>query len=778
MPLRKNKDQPEKKDLDRQAIINRILIFSGLTLLLSLFFKGGKSLEYNYQLGDVTREEIVAEFNFPILKQEENLKADLEETLLNEPFRFERRKEIVEKQTSEMSAFISAIKDLSRGRNVLQQTRQTLWEKRYGEEYEEAKTRVSTDSAALAAIEEDFRSKYQFDVTEPDWEAFMELRQPDATEISLDDLEEHLINICRNRWAEGILDIQRTQIKSAQLAIVFGDVLELMEISDFNDLEQAWTTARIEITNIYPEEENILREIGYKIIVEFMSPNVIFNREETERRQQLATAKVPRYQGIVMENERIVDTNTRMTPEFLLKLKSYQHEIDKREKTQKGLAVILPWIGRFLLVGIVLSFFLAFLGTYRLELFENVKILLLFSLMYLIMVGVSYLFVIVFGFSEYLIPFTVAAMVLTVLFDGRIAVMFSVSLAILVAFLIGSKLDYTIVSLFTTISAIHAVRNLRTRAQLFSAILYIVGAGVVALVALGILKRIDWITTGNDVLFFLISGILAPFITYGISALFEILFDVTSDLTLLELTDFNHPLLKRLSQEANGTFNHSVVVGNLAESCATAVGANALLCRVGAYYHDIGKLARPEYYIENQFGGVNRHDAISPSLSARIIASHVKDGLKLSKEYSLPSAVSDFIPMHHGTSRMEYFYQKALKEAEENSSTVNETAFRYSGPRPNTKETGILMICEAVEAAVRSLKKPDLNKIEAMVDKITEDKLKAGQLDECPLTMKDLAKIKGDVRGVDGMLPVIRGIYHLRIEYPGQKVSPPKSDGQ
>ena len=778
MPLRKNKEQTEKKDPNRQAIINRILIFGGLTLLLSLFFKGGKSLEYNYQSGDITREEIVAEFNFPILKKDEDLKADIEEAFFNEPFRFERKKEIVEEQIAEMSAFIRSIKDLSRGRKTLQETRQRLWEKRYGEEYEEAKTRVSTDSAALATIEEDFRSEYQFDVTEPEWEAFIELRQPDATEINLDEFEEYLINICRNRWAEGILDINKTEIKSAQVAIVSGDVSELMEINDCNDLEQAWTKARVEITDIYPEEENILREIGYKIIVEFMSPNVVFNREETERRQQLATAKVPRYQGIVMENERIVDANTRVTPEILLKLKSYQSEIDKREKTQKGIAVILPWIGRFLLVGIILSFFLVFLGTYRLELFEDIKILLLFSLMFLIMVGVSYLFVITFGFSEYLIPFTVAAMVLTVLFDGRIAAMFSVSLAVLVAFLIGSKLDYAVVSLFTTMSAILAVRKLRTRAQLFSAILYIVSAGIVALLTLGILKRIDWTTTGNDILFILISGILAPFITYGLSALFEILFDVTSDLTLLELTDFNHPLLKKLSQEANGTFNHSVVVGNLAESCAAAVGANALLCRVGAYYHDIGKLSRPEYYIENQFSGVNRHDEISPSLSARIIASHVKEGLKLSKEYSLPSAVSDFIPMHHGTSRMEYFYQKALKQAEKDSTTVNETDFRYSGPRPNTRETGILMICESVEAATRSLKNPDLNKIEAMVDKITEEKLKEGQLDECPLTMKDLAKIKGDVRGVDDMLPVIRGIYHLRIEYPGQTVSSSKSDGQ
>ena len=266
-----------------------------------------------------------------------------------------------------------------------------------------------------------------------------------------------------------------------------------------------------------------------------------------------------------------------------------------------------------------------------------------------------------------------------------------------------------------------------------------------------------------------ISGVLAPFITYGISALFEVIFRVTSDLTLLELTDFNHPLLKRLSQEANGTFNHSVVVGNLAESCANAVGGNPLLSRVGAYYHDIGKLTRPEYFIENQFGGENPHDALAPSLSSKIIVGHVKDGIKLTREYHLPPAVADFIPMHHGTSRIDYFYNRALDQQSEETGSLSEEDFRYPGPKPNTKETGLLMICEAVEAAVRSLKNPTLNKIESMADKIIEKKLKEEQLDECPLTMRDLNKIKGEVNGRYGMMPVLRGIYHLRIEYPDQK---------
>ncbi|MFQ6674093.1 MAG: HD family phosphohydrolase, partial [Fidelibacterota bacterium] len=588
--------------------------------------------------------------------------------------------------------------------------------------------------------------------------------------IDFGQLEETVVNICRNRWAEGIFDIPRKEIRSQQIAVIAGDVPEIMEIPDFNDLEEAWGAKTIdEITNYYPEEDNILRTIAYKIVVEFMKPNVIFDRETTERRQQDAMAKVPRYRGIVMKNERIVDDNTRVTPEVLLKLKSYAYELDKRGRAEKGMGQLLSWVGRFLLVGVILSFFFTFLRTYRSSLFDDKHMLLLFGSMYILMVGISYLFVFTFDFSEYLIPITVAAMVLTVLFDGRIAVMAAVTLAILIAFIVGNKLDYVIISLFTSVAAIYAVRNLRARAQLFSAILYIVISGIIAVTALGILKRSEWTDMRYDYLYIIISGVLAPFLTYGLSALFEIIFDVTSDLTLLELSDFNHPLLKRLSREANGTFNHCVVVGNLAESCAVALGANPLLSRVGAYYHDIGKLTRPEYFIENQFRGQNKHDNLSPTLSARIIASHIKDGLKLAKEYRLPSVVTDFVPMHHGTSRIEYFYQKAVEQADGDISKVSDSNFRYPGPKPNTKETGILMICEAVEAAVRSIKNPDLHKIKAMVGKIINKRLKEGQLDDCPLTMRDLARMKGDVRGGDGLLPVLRGIYHLRIEYPGQK---------
>ncbi|HIN61633.1 MAG TPA: HDIG domain-containing protein [Candidatus Marinimicrobia bacterium] len=766
-PLHLRRTRKKSRE-EKRTVINRILILVGLVVAVSFFFPSGKALEYNYELGDVTREEIVAEFNFPILKQEQQLENDLSEAIRIEAFRFERRQEIVETQSTEFEQFMVAITHLSKARSSYQETLQLLWEKRYGEEEEKIKTRAVTDSAALSVLEEEFTGKYPFDLNDPEWNQFISMEHEDGEEIYLDSLTMTILNIARNRWAVGIFDITKDEIESNEIAVASKDISEIMAKTDFNDLEEAWTEAKKEVTDAFPENE-LLRNIGYKIIVDFLKPNVIFDRELTEQRQNIATARVPRYQGIIMQNERIIDANTRVTSETLLKLHSYQHAIEQQERAERGLAAVLPWLGRFILVTAILSLFFASMRTYRPDLFYKNNILLLFSTLFLLIVALSHLFVLTLDFSEYLIPFTVGAMVLTVLFDGRLAMTASVALAVLVSFIIGGKLDFAIIALFTSMAAIYAVRQLRTRAQLFTAILFIIISGTVTLVAIGIIKRLHWTDIGNNMLYMTISGVLAPFITYGISALFEMIFGVTSDLTLLELTDFNHPLLKKLSQEANGTFNHSVVVGNLAESCANAVEANPLLSRVGAYYHDIGKLTRPEYFIENQFGGENPHDSLTPSLSSKIIVGHVKDGIKLGNEYRLPPAVADFIPMHHGTSRIDYFYNKALDQQSEEAGTLSEEDFRYPGPKPNTKETGLLMICEAVEAAVRSLKNPTLNKIESMADKIIEKKLKEEQLDECPLTMSDLRRIKGDVDGRHGMMSVFRGIYHLRIEYPDQK---------
>jgi hypothetical protein len=386
-------------------------------------------------------------------------------------------------------------------------------------------------------------------------------------------------------------------------------------------------------------------------------------------------------------------------------------------------------------------------------------------LVFLTEIILVYLTVIKFGFSPYFLFLTVSAMTLTILFDARIGFMGATSMAILNAVMIGNNLDFIIVGMTLSSMAMYNVRELRTRSQVFTTIFSLLFISVLILIGLGLFKGNPWFAIWKDLLPLLVTSVLAPVITYGLIGLLEIAFQITTDLTLIELLDFEHPLLKRLQQEANGTFNHSIVVGNLAEACANAIGARSLLCRVGAYYHDVGKMMRSEYFIENQFTGDNKHDTLTYVMSAKTIKNHVKEGLELAREYKVPKIVRDFIPMHHGTTRVEYFYRKALENAED-SSKVDEKAFQYPGPKPNTKETGILMLCEAIEAAVRSLKNPDIFKIEAMIDKIIKFRIDEGQLDECPLTLDELRKIKGTVDGNNGMLPVLRGIYHIRVEYP------------
>ena len=400
---------------------------------------------------------------------------------------------------------------------------------------------------------------------------------------------------------------------------------------------------------------------------------------------------------------------------------------------------------------------------------------MLISLVFLFQIILAHVVVNWMGWSEYLIPLTMGAMTLTILFDARMGFMATTSLAILMGVMMGQNIDLVIVSLFTSTIAIYNIRELRKRSQLFITMFALIAASVFVIIGLGLFKENNWSLMFRDIQFLVFNSMLAPIITYGFIGIIEMMFEVTTDLTLIELLDYDHPLLKEAQRETNGTFNHSIVVGNLAEACAKSIGAHSLLCRVGAYYHDIGKMAKSEYFIENQYGGKNKHDNITYTMSARIIRAHVNEGLKLAQEHGLPKIVSDFIPMHHGTTRVEYFYRLALKDAELKGNKVEESAFRYPGPKPNTKETGILMICEAVEAAVRSIKDPDILKIETMIDKIIKQRIEDGQLDECPLTLDELRKIKGTVDGNSGMLPVLRGIYHIRVEYPDDSKNVQKS---
>ena len=762
---------------NKKSFLNKIKIFINkyfkqlsilisLTIILSLFFQRGRSLQYSYNIDDIAREPIIAPYNFPILKSKSTLEEDLNNSLKAEPFIFSRKQEIVDNQSSNLSSFFQLTNDIRLANKDLFNSRNLVYDYRYTDKFQEAKSIASSDSAALSQKVIEFYKLYSFAQDKEDWNIFLMPIPQGGPQFSLKEFQEDILQICRNRWAIGILDIKESIIISDQLAIDNGDIPTLYNLSELNDLNEAWTEAKKEITSIYSDENDIRRELGYDLIIEFMIPNLVYDKETTERRQNASLDRVPRSKGIVLKDEMIVNANQRITEEDLQKLQSLAVEISKENRTLGIKDSIITYIGRLLIIGILISYFFTFLLIYRSHIFEKWQLLLVIAFIYVFIIVIANIFVYQLDFSEFLIPVTVAAMLLTILFDARIGFMGTTSIVLLVGIMIGNDLEFIVTGLFMSSIAMYTVRRIRTRSKFITAIFSLMGASIIAVLSHGLFMGHNVSTMGVDLTYLLVNSIFAPIITYGLIIILEVSFGITTDLSLIELLDFNHPLLKRLQQEANGTFNHSVVVGNLAEACADAINARSLLCRVGAYYHDLGKMERPEYYIENQFMGDNKHDSLTPAMSAKIIRKHVIDGLKLAKDYGLPKLVSDFIPMHHGTSRVEYFYRMALEAAKDTNEKVDDSDYRYPGPKPNTKETGILMICEAVEAAVRSIKEPDILKIDTMVDKVIKGRLNDGQLDECPLTLDDLRKIKGTVDGNSGMLPVLRGIYHIRIEYP------------
>jgi len=361
-----------------------------------------------------------------------------------------------------------------------------------------------------------------------------------------------------------------------------------------------------------------------------------------------------------------------------------------------------------------------------------------------------------FNISPYVMPISTAALLVAILVDIRLSLVVNLFLVFILSFIL--ELDDTLMSMYIisgTIGAYFMIRQLQRNNILINGA--IIGfINILTIISLGLIKKIEVLEILIRSGYGFINGILCGVLTIGSLPIWENLFQVLTPLKLLELTNPNQPLLRKLMLEAPGTYHHSIIVGNLSERAAEAIGADPLIARAGAYYHDIGKLSRPYYFKENQLSGDNPHDRLEPKLSASIIINHVKDGVELGKKYRLPKKILDIIMQHHGDTLVSYFYHKAKKDNGE----TNEKDFKYDGPKPLTKEAAIVMLADSTEAAVRSIKEPNRENIEAMIKNIIDGKLNSNQLSECDLTFKNLDEIK------DAFLSVIMGIFHERIEYP------------
>ena len=361
--------------------------------------------------------------------------------------------------------------------------------------------------------------------------------------------------------------------------------------------------------------------------------------------------------------------------------------------------------------------------------------------------------------NMYLIPMAGISILLVLLVSFAASFTTTLIISLIFGLIIQGRLDlFLIMFLGGTLGAIVAM-NARRRNRLMNAGLLVGIFNFLAISCLGLFRGNPTTALFREAGWGFGSGIISSFLAMGLLSVFENFFNITTNITLLELSDLNNPILKDLILRGPGTYHHSLVVGNLAEAACDSICANSLLARVGAYYHDIGKLDKPEYFSENELEAKSPHEELKPSMSSLIIVNHVKDGVDLARKHKLPSSIVDFIEQHHGTSLIYYFYQRALEKVEDDSQ-LKEEDFRYPGPKPQTKEAAVVLLADAVEASSRTLSEPTPAKIKTLTQKIINNKFIDGQLDECDLSLKDLNKI------ADSFTKILTGIFHSRVEYP------------
>lgn len=558
-------------------------------------------------------------------------------------------------------------------------------------------------------------------------------------------------------YKTGIIESPPKELIRDSIAIRTGNIDLIGPIKNYFNLENA----KNQIINYFQslgyssEIQNVLMEFSQHFIV----PNIIYNAEFTNDEILQAQNEVSKYTGIVNENERIIAKHERVTKDAKLKIDSFRAA--KGEKFQSQ-GISFQLFGKFLHIASLITLLTIYFYNFRKKIFnDNVK-LLIFGLVFIFISFVTFLInqITVPAPLQFLIFVPAASMILTIIFDSRVGFYSTVIIALITGALRGNDYSFALMNLFAGALGVYTVRDIKNRSQIFRSFFFILFGYSVAVVAFGLERFASFNTILIELAFASTNAVISPVLTYGLLIFFEKLFNISTDLTLLELSNFDRPLLRDLARKAPGTFNHSMTMGTIAEAAAEKIGANTLLARVGAYYHDIGKLISPQNFVENQLSDENIHEEVAPEESVELIKKHIEEGIELGKKYNLPHEIIDFIPMHHGNMVIKYFYEKAKEKY--HAQNIDADEYKYNGPIPNTKETAIVMLADGCESAVRSIDDPDQEKIENVVDNIFKDRIDNDQLNNSPITLRDIDKIKESFKNI------LIGQHHKRIRYPHQ----------
>ncbi|MGI8784016.1 MAG: HD family phosphohydrolase [Acidobacteriota bacterium] len=595
-----------------------------------------------------------------------------------------------------------------------------------------------------------------------------------ARQLFSRELENQLVGIVRQSYGGGIMSSRENLSSLDRPGVVLRNSATreektLRNLDTLRDLRAARSAVRqkgAELIGLSPSDRPELVQYLESLIL----PNISYNISETDARKLRASERVDAVAVQIKKGRTLIRRGEKIT-EHQRDLLSALREVQDRS------SIWGRFTGVFLLAGCFLYLLWRYFIFYQTRHRKIRNHYVLLALVLVGLLGIARAFVLVavlfaqsFGGGAtatpslfyYLIPAALGAMLVILLVDMQVAIFFSIIASILLG-VQSTSLQLTVYSVVGSLAAVYALNQYRERSALIRAGSAVAIVNLFSILALNLslqesLPRDVWIVQSASGV---ASGLVAAMLASLCLPILESVFNITTDIRLLELSNLNQPILRKLALEAPGTYHHSILVGTLAEAAAEAIHANSLLARVGAYYHGIGKIRKPEYYVENQAFCGNKHEKLSPNMSSLIIASHVKDGLEIAEELKIPKKICDLIPQHHGTRLMTYFYQKARDEMGDKNLEINESDFRYPGPKPQTKEAAILMISDQIEAASRTLVEPNPAQVRAMIRRLINASIEDGQLDECDITLKELDLM------IDGFQRILSGIYHHRIVYPG-----------
>ncbi|OIJ16145.1 hypothetical protein BKP35_03985 [Anaerobacillus arseniciselenatis] len=598
-----------------------------------------------------------------------------------------------------------------------------------------------------------------------DSEEEQELKISEVEKIPLDEKLANLKLIISNQTSEDLSDETLTTLlevdeheleiaRETTTNVIHNVMSEEIRIDDVDEAKDLVET-KINISTVTPKLHRAMVEMArFGITV-----NYIYDDEATELARKDAIEAVEPV--MIREGQLIVETGEIITTTVYSQLALLGLLDDQWN--------VFPFVGLAILVILLVLMLAYYLSDAKTSLQKNNSHLLMYVLIFLVSVILMKVTSLTYNLNfqgiTLIVPIAVGSMLITMLIHQRVALFTSMVFSIIASIIFNAEsmgvVNYTlgIYVFFSSVAGVFFLGKSNRVSRILQAGLFVAVINIMTIVALLMLRNVQygWLEIGSHIGFAFLSGFLAAVLTLGLLPFFEAGFGILSTMKLIELSNPNHPLLRKILIETPGTYHHSVIVANLAESACEAIGANGLLARVGSYYHDLGKTKRPHFFIENQMKMENPHDKLSPQLSKTIIISHPYDGAEMLKNHKMPKEIIDIAEQHHGTSLLKFFYHKANQEVEQ---TIPEEEFRYPGPKAQSSESAIVGICDCVEAAVRSMAKPTPEKIESLVKKIITDRLEDGQFDECDLTLKQLNTVATSI------CETLKGTFHSRIEYP------------